>query len=124
MSYLEDSFALWLKTEGIKFEREYRFHPKRRWRFDFAWPDKKVAVEIEGISYEGGRHQRVGGFLEDCLKYEAALMLGWKVYRIPGPWIATQKRNVWRPEVIENLRKLLLDFLPKKRNMEVFREWV
>lgn len=25
---------------------EHRFHPVRRWRFDFAWPDEHLALEI------------------------------------------------------------------------------
>ena len=108
MSRLEDQFELWLETnegEGIPApETEYRFHPPRRWRFDFAWPAQKVAVEIEGILYQdgGSRHQRGAGFVADCEKYEAALLLGWRVYRIPGPWI-----DEWRPQVLETLRELL-----------------
>ena len=40
-------------------EREYRFHPIRRWRFDFAWPDQLIAVEVDGNAWHtkgGGRH--------------------------------------------------------------------
>ena len=107
MSALEDQFALWLNTsegDGIPApELEYRFAPPRRWRFDFAWPAHKVAVEIEGIVYRegGGRHQRGAGFVADCEKYEAALLNGWRVYRIPGPWVTD-----WRPEVMSTLRQL------------------
>mgnify|MGYP000595384776 FL=1 len=32
-------------------EREHRFHPVRRWRFDFAWPGEKFSVEGEGITF-------------------------------------------------------------------------
>jgi very-short-patch-repair endonuclease len=68
-----------------KPEREYRFHPERKWRFDFAWPDLKVAVEVEGLTYgAGGRHQRVGGYQGDLEKYNAAAMAGWLVLRFTG----------------------------------------
>src|SRR5687768_16750315 len=30
--------------------------PARRWRFDFAWPELKVAVECDGGTFTGGRH--------------------------------------------------------------------
>lgn len=65
--------------------REYRFHPTRRWRFDFAWPDAKVAVECEGGIWSRGRHVRGRGFESDCEKYNAATLLGWRVFRCtPG----------------------------------------
>ena len=62
--------------------REYEFHPSRRFRFDFAWPDAKVAVEIEGGTYSAGRHSRGPGFEADCEKYAEAAILGWRVLRV------------------------------------------
>lgn len=61
--------------------REYRFAVPRRWRFDFAWPESKLAVEIEGAVFANGRHTRGSGFTADCEKYNAAAMKGWKVLR-------------------------------------------
>ena len=60
---------------------EHRFHQVRRWRFDFAWLDQKVAVEIEGGTFTGGRHTRGLGHHQDCDKYNAAILDGWKVLR-------------------------------------------
>jgi hypothetical protein len=51
------------------------------WRFDFAWPDLMLAVEVEGGMWSGGRHNRAQGFAEDCRKYNAAVRLGWRVLR-------------------------------------------
>lgn len=51
------------------------------WRFDFAWPQYMLAVEVEGITKEGGRHQRIGGFNMDLKKYHCAMDMGWTVYR-------------------------------------------
>ena len=62
-------------------EREYTFAPPRRWRFDFAWPQHKLAVEIEGGSWTLGRHTRGEGFRNDCEKYNEAVLLGWSVLR-------------------------------------------
>ena len=110
-SDLERSFELWIRqTDGIpEPEREYRFHPSRRWRMDFCWPDQKVAVEIEGLTWndKGGRHQRAQGFVADCEKHEAAQALGWIVYRVPGPWIQEGERAIWRPKTMETLKELL-----------------
>lgn len=82
MSEGEELFALQLRAAHITgWEREYRFDKIRRWRFDFAWPDLLLAVEIEGGVYTNGRHTRGSGFVADCDKYEAALLAGWTVYR-------------------------------------------
>jgi hypothetical protein len=62
--------------------REFRFHPSRRWRFDWAWPDKRIALEYEGGVFHGGRHVRGGGYDKDCEKYSTAAILGWVVIRI------------------------------------------
>ena len=60
---------------------EWPFHPTRKWRLDRAWPELMVAWEIEGVTAEGGRHQRPQGYEEDCLKYAEAALLGWIVVR-------------------------------------------
>jgi hypothetical protein len=67
--------------------REVAFSPSRRWRFDFAWPDVMVALEIEGGVWSGGRHARGPGFIADCEKYNASAALGWVVQRWPGDWV-------------------------------------
>ena len=60
--------------------REHRFHETRKWRFDFAYPSQKLAIEVEGGVWSGGRHTRGSGFTNDCEKYNAALMNGWRVW--------------------------------------------
>lgn len=65
LSMGEEAFALHCHAEGLHTEREYVFHPKRKWRFDFAWPHIKLAVEVEGGVHAGGRHNRGSGFVAD-----------------------------------------------------------
>jgi very-short-patch-repair endonuclease len=60
---------------------EHRFHPERRWRFDYAWLDAKIALEVEGGIWTGGRHTSPKGFEADIEKYNAAACLGWRVLR-------------------------------------------
>ncbi len=60
---------------------EYKFHPDRKWCFDFAWLDEMVALEIEGGVWTKGRHTRGKGFLKDIEKYNAATLAGWKLLR-------------------------------------------
>lgn len=61
--------------------KEYRFDPERRWRFDYAIPDKKIAIEVEGGVWQYGRHNRATGFVKDMEKYNRAAILGWKLLR-------------------------------------------
>ncbi len=60
---------------------EYRFDKVRRWRFDYAWIEQKVALEVEGGVWTGGRHTRGAGFEKDCEKLNQAQILGWTVLR-------------------------------------------
>lgn len=83
MSKGEQEFALQCLANNLSPVREHSFHPERRWRFDFAWPEYKLAVEIEGGVWNNGRHNRGSGFVADCEKYNAAALLGWTVLRFP-----------------------------------------
>ena len=61
--------------------REFRFHPSRKWRFDFAFVDQMIALEIDGATWTGGRHTRGSGYEADCEKLNEAAVLGWRVFR-------------------------------------------
>jgi len=77
----EGAFLLHCKAYGLRPESEYRFHPKRRWKFDFYFPDEKLAVEVEGGGWVSGRHHRMEGFTADCVKYNAATLMGIRILR-------------------------------------------
>ena len=72
-----------IKAElGLEVVKEYKFHPLRKWRFDYAIIELNVAIEIEGGIWSKGRHTRPTGFIKDMEKYNTATALGWKVIRI------------------------------------------
>lgn len=68
---------------------EYWFAKPRRWRFDYAFPDSKLAIEVEGGAFIGGRHTSGSGFLKDMEKYNAAVLLGWRVLRVTPRMVAS-----------------------------------
>lgn len=70
-----------LQLAKITFEEEYKFHETRKWRFDFALVENKIAIEYEGIYSEKSRHTTFTGYTGDLEKYNAAALLGWKVLR-------------------------------------------
>lgn len=67
--------------------REYKFHPTRRWRIDYFFPEQKLAVEIEGGVWAYGRHNRAASFLKDMDKYNAMALMGIHLLRFtPDQW--------------------------------------
>lgn len=66
---------------GVECVREYRFHPTRQWRFDYAIPDLRIAIEIDGGIWINGRHNRASGYLGDMEKFNTAATLGWVVLK-------------------------------------------
>lgn len=120
MSQLEKALKRQIWISGLPTpEAEYRFGAeaaggpgkglRRRleaaglkdWRFDFAWPDLMLAVEVEGGAWVGGRHTRGKGFVEDLKKYQEAQRLGWTIYRTAGELIKTG-------EAVQTIKELIL----------------
>ena len=82
----EHAAWIWIVGNDLPVpEVEYKFHPKRGWKFDFAWPGALVALEIEGGHWIGGH---VGKRYEkDLEKYNAAAVR-WRVIRVTPRQIA------------------------------------
>ncbi|HIP96546.1 MAG TPA: DUF559 domain-containing protein [Anaerolineae bacterium] len=114
-SDLEAAFLFWWRalTPGAPEPlREYRFAAEavggpgrglrkrladaglRDWRFDFAWPEARVAVECEGGIYTRQAHGSVSGILRDVEKYNAATSLGWRVFRVTRKMLDEDPRRV------------------------------
>jgi very-short-patch-repair endonuclease len=82
LSDLERAMLWMLRVEGLlPVKTEYRFHPKRKWRFDIAYPEHHLAIELEGGIYTGGRHVTGTGFAGDLEKMNQATLRGWRVLR-------------------------------------------
>lgn len=83
MSNLEESLLSQIREAGLPEPvREHIFAPPRRWRFDFCWPTRMIAVEVEGGVWIKGRHTRGSGFVGDIAKYNRAVKDKWAVYRV------------------------------------------
>jgi hypothetical protein len=74
---------------------EHRFHSERRWRFDVAWPEQRIAVEIDGGGWTAGRHSRGAGMRTDCEKLAAALLGGWRVLRVMPEHVSSGQAAAW-----------------------------
>lgn len=67
---------------------EHKFHPTRKWRFDYAWLDQRVALEVQGGLFVQGRHSRGAALLKEHEKLNAAAALGWRVLFVTPKQIA------------------------------------
>lgn len=67
--------------------RQHKFHPTRKWRWDFAWPEWKLAVEIQGGSWVGGGHNTALGQANDYEKHNEAVRLGWRTLFFNTPML-------------------------------------
>ena len=80
--------------------REFRFHPTRLWRVDFAWVVPRLAVEVEGGIYRGGGHTSVGGLKRDIEKANELTLHGWRLLRFHGDQVKSG-------EAVETIRRAL-----------------
>lgn len=76
---------------GIEIVPEFKFHPTRKWRFDFAIPASKIAIEVEGGLWLGGRHNRPASMILDFEKYNEAAMCGWRLLKYTPQQLAVNK---------------------------------
>ncbi len=82
MSALEEALALQIRALKMPDPvREHRFDPVRKWRFDFAWPELRLAVECQGGIWAKGGHSTGVGITRDLEKLDAAHRQGWTVYQ-------------------------------------------
>lgn len=106
-----DAFTLLCRKElGERCEKEWKFHPVRKWRFDYSIPKYKIAIEIDGGVWTYGRHNRSAGYLADMEKFNAAAALGWVVLKFTPQQQYTRKTL----EIIRQTIKTIRD----ERNLE------
>lgn len=101
----EDYIALQIQEAGLPEPvREYQFHEpqkgekQRKWRFDFAWPDHKFALEVDGSVFHKGGHTTGKGYTDGCEKVAHALIQGYKVMRVTTGQVSQGKAITWVKE--------------------------
>ena len=88
-------FTALLTQLGYAPTREYYFWPGRRFRWDYAWPDVKLALDVQGGVYAGGHHSRGQGYEDDNRKANEAVLMGWVVIRCTPGQIANGEALRW-----------------------------
>ena len=78
----EVKFLLMLKARKLPIPvQEHRFHEVRKFRLDWAWPEHKLGLEVDGGVWTGGAHGRGTGITRDQEKTNLAAGLGWRILR-------------------------------------------
>lgn len=100
MTPQQKQFTAWLAEHRLPVPIvEHHFHPKRMWRFDYAWPSSLIALEVEGGIFGAtaangrrykGAHASISGMLRDISKYNDTAVHGWRVLRVVPDELFTQ----------------------------------
>lgn len=109
-----------LQELKLKVIPEHKFHPSRKWKFDYAIPSHNIAIEVEGGAFKertytnkngkeittiGGRHNSGTGFINDMEKYNAGTALGWRILRVTPDNLLKQNTLDLISQTINNLNK-------------------
>jgi very-short-patch-repair endonuclease len=83
LSEAEAMMAMHLDIYKVPYVRELQFAKEigRKWRADFALLESRILIEVDGGTWNGGRHTRGSGFEQDCYKVNQATLMGWRVLR-------------------------------------------
>lgn len=103
LRFLEEKFlGNWYALGGPDLVREYRFHPTRRWRMDFALVEQKIAFEIQGGLYKSeSGHRSRSGVKRDYEKFNEAMKLLWRVFQVTS---ANLQDAAWLAQMVDYVR--------------------
>jgi very-short-patch-repair endonuclease len=101
LSPLEESLALQIRAWGLPAPvREHKGIPGRQYRIDFAWPDWRIALEVEGGIWKLGGHSSGTGITRDCEKHSLLALAGWRLLRVTGEHIQDGRAIAWIQEAL------------------------
>lgn len=96
-----DLVTLLCRAHGLpEPQTEYRFDAVRKWRFDWCWPDRFVALEQNGGVWSQGRHTRGSGYLRDLEKLNMAQLAGWIVLQATPEQVAKGSILPWLQQAL------------------------
>jgi hypothetical protein len=109
MKYKPEIVVQWFAAHKLIAVPEYKFHPERKWRFDFAFVDSLVALECQGGLFTNGRHSRGAALLKEHEKLNEAAARGWRI-------LFTTPDKLCMAETVEIIKRAI--HLPDARNAD------
>lgn len=107
MSKEKEAFDQWLRQVfGPRLVTEYKFHPTRKWKFDYALLAEKIGIEFDGL-YGGGAHTSPAMVAKDSEKINQAQLHGWVVIRANANSVRSGQafRDVMQAVVMRQLER-------------------
>lgn len=94
--FLEVELLRQMKLAGLPEPvREYKAIPSRRFRWDMAWPESRLLVEVQGAVWVKGGHSTGGGINRDCEKSNLATLDGWRCLSFTKDMIKDGRALAW-----------------------------
>ena len=117
---LDDFDAIW-KLAGLPSpQHEASFHPKRKWRIDYFWPQFNLAVEVEGGVFIKGRHVTGIGSVGDMEKYNYLTLFGFRLLRFTPRQVKSGYASAFIRALIRGDKNPQLPTLPEKKKRDRF----
>jgi len=86
-----------IQQAGLPPPIEEYYHIKGRdFRLDFAWPDRKIGVEVQGMA-----HRIKGKFHADIEKRALAMLQGWRILEVSGDTVRDERGIGWLKQLLE-----------------------
>lgn len=102
----EDMLAFQIKAAGLPDPvRQHFYAPPRKLRADFAWPERRLLVEVQGGVFNRKAHGSITGVLADIDRLNAATIAGWHMLR----FVPDQVKNGSALAVIESVIEKALE---------------
>jgi very-short-patch-repair endonuclease len=78
----------------IELEAEFRLIPSRRFRFDYVHHESRIAIEINGGTFNRMGHSSPSGIKRDYEKLNLAHAMGWRVFQLTSEMITIEWLNI------------------------------
>ena len=102
----EARFKLQLRANKIYvFKEQYRFHPTRQWKIDFAFPSAKLGIELDGAIFgKKSGHNTGVGILRKMEKSNELQKMGWRIFSFSGDQVKSGYAINYILEVLNELQ--------------------
>jgi len=81
--------------EVVKEKKISDFGIQRKFRYDYFLPKLQTAIEINGGSYIGGRHNFGEGYERDLMKFNLTMAIGLRLFQFTYSMLLRQEYKLF-----------------------------